>query len=374
MRSHVIKNTIVGTLLFSWILLFSGYPPAMASAEGWRFTTPCASNPGEEPVIARNGYLYTFGIGGYQWTTIDPKGTLGNWTTVLVTLYLGIRPGVATTSNLIYVAGGRTSSDGLVPPQNQLWYAGFNPDGSLVNIVVQDNPKLQTRRWFHSSLILKGRLYCFGGYSNSYRPAGALASVEFGSINSDSSVGPFQYTSSFSQISGAVFIAFNSGDTVYCFGSNPSQSTTYLEEAVLNPDGTLSPWILFAGPFPFAGPTVLTSRTTLFLVQNYNISTTPQPYNVTYKSGFNPTVGINNFLSASHTLTPRYNSIIATWNRFVFQLGGQNPNPPYDYYNSVELYDPDLADTTLFPDSSMVFPSQSMHILEIPSDVERKNE
>ena len=369
MQFHAIKNTIIGTLLFSWILLFSGYPPAMASAEGWRFTTPCASNPGEEPVIARNGYLYTFGIGGYQWTTIDPKGTLGNWTTKLVMLYGGLHPGVATTANLIYVTGGRPSTDVSVPPIKYLWYAGFNPDGSLANIVLQDTPKLQTARWYHSSLILNGRIYCFGGYNDSRGDVfGPLSSVEFGPINTDSSVGPFQYTSSFSQISGAVYTSFNFGDTVYCFGSDPQQSTTYLERSIQNPDGTLSPWSLIAGPFPFAGLTVLTSRTTLFVIQNYIGGS----YNNTYKTEVSPINGINNFIPVTHPLTLRSFNSMGTWNRFVYWMGGQTSTSASD--STVEFYDPDLADTELFSDPSMILPSQSAHILEIPLDMEKKNE
>ena len=337
-----------------WIMIFIflvalmiNYPPVFASAEGWKYMS---NFPGSynSPTFAHNGYFYNLQPDGYERAIIQPNGTLSNWTGIFWSSnnlpYIGYP--IATTSKMYYSTGGGSNLISY-PPDNRVTYGGFNPDETLTNPIIQNNPRMLTPRELHAALILNGNLYCFGGYSTNDPPNGSLSSVEFGSINMDSTVGPFQYTSSFSRISGAVNLAWNWGNNVYCLGTDPSQSTTYIETSILQPNGTLGPWSPIGNIYNFTGPAVLTSRTTLFLIQSsVNMSGNPS-----LKTMINPVNNsVNNWLSAPHTLTNRPSGTIGTWDRFVYWLGGYLNGAIY----TTEYYDPDLADTGLFPDANII--------------------
>ncbi len=357
------KVLLVITLLLG--VIFSNYPPAHASAEGWRLMSPCPGNANLSPTVTRNGYFYILQPGGYEMSLIQLDGTLSNWTVATWPNNDGLPyagDAVSTTANLIYVSGGG-SQNVFYPPGGQLGYVGFNPDGTLTNPVV-NVAVMKSARENLASLILNGNLYLFGGYSTNLPPNGALSSVEFGPINADSSVGPFQYTSSFSQINGAVSLAWNSGNVVYCLGTDPGQSTTYLEKATLQTNGTLSPWVIVGAPSSFAGQVVLTSRTTLFLIQNY----TGPIANNTFQSTFLPTTQtISNWMPAPPSLVSQPEGSIGTWDRFVYWLGGYNNGA----IHTAEIYDPDLADTGLFPDTNSIS-SDSLQIQEISLEGEKR--
>ncbi len=357
---RLVLGKFVNLMAMVLLISFLNYP-SVVLGEGWSYMS---SFPGDfdDPTLSRNSYFYTLGPGGYERSTINSDGTLSNWTVALWSsgglAYIG--GAVSTTANLIYESGGG-SQLAFAPLAGLIAYVGYNPDGTLTNPVVQHNPIMQSPRELHASIILNGNLYLFGGYSTNLPPSGALSSVEFGPINADSSVGPFQYTSSFSQISGAVSLAWSFGNSVYCLGIRDvgSTPTTFIERSTVQPNGTLSSWTVIGGPYQISGNAVLTSRTTLFVISGSN----GQTVNPTYQTGFEPASNVvGNFVPVPSTLVPHPSGDIGTWDRFVYCLGGYNNGT----IHITEIYDPDLADTGLFPDKdiSLHSPSQ-LQIKEI---------
>ncbi len=353
------------------------YPMTYASVlgEGWVLSssTEVFWSRGDAGIV-HNGYIYAFEYpSGYEWAPIQANGTLGNFTQVYFINSINNADNygmsVATSTSLIYGSGGGDGYDGD-PSYQGIWIAGFNADGSLTP--VSSAGTMLTPRCYHSSLVINGRFYAFGGYVAN-APLGPQATVEYAPINTDGTLSTFQYTNSFSTISGAVYLAWYNGSSVYCIGSgNVQQTTMFIERSIVQPDGSLSAWTTITGPYPFTGLTVLTGRTTLFVVQQNaagaSIITTAFGH-ANKIVQFNPLLNLI-FQSAPNTLHPRANPTIATWSRFVYLMGGFNTQTnSVDF--SVEVYDPDLAGTELFPDSDTFLKSSSpMDVKEIRLDTE----
>jgi hypothetical protein len=340
-------KTIFQKLLFFLLILCGSF--STVSAEGWSYTTPSPGPSfGGVSGIARASYLYTFGSNGYDQTTINSDGTLGTWTTILYPSQAGgaYGMGIATTSNLIYVSGGNSDDGGdLGSVTNGFWFAGFNLDGSL-NTTTFGGGYMLSSRWNFASLILNNYLYEFGGYADNAGVYSPLASVEYAPVNTNGTVSTFQYTSSFSKISGAVYLSWYMGNTVFCYGANEYQTVTYLERSIQQSNGTLSSWTVTGGPYSFAGLAALTQRTTLLVIQNFSSYTVLNP--VSKIPQFTPTLIQPNFISAPHTLSTHYQPSVISWDRFVYAING-GINEVYDpelpgYYNDFAL----AADTGSF--------------------------
>ncbi len=351
------------------------YPMAYASVlgEGWVLSTntEVGWTLGDAGIV-RNGYVYVFTYPSqYQWAPIQSNGTLGSFTIISFinssdnTGDVGMS--VATSTSLIYGSGG-SSGYGGDPGLSGVFSAGFNTDGSLTPVSSAGTMLIGRRN--HGSLVINGRFYAFGGYNNAV-PVSPLSSVEYAPINSDGTLSTFQYANSFSTISGPVNLAWYSGTTIYCAGcvGNWLPTTTYIEMSIIQSDGSLSAWTTLAGPYPVGGLTVLTGRTTLFVVQQ-SASVTTVFGHANKMVQYNPLVSGRSFQSAPNTLHPRSYPTIATWSRFVYLLGGFNTQTNgVDF--SVEVYDPDLAGTELFPDGDTFLKSSStMDIKEIRLDME----
>ncbi len=369
------KKTMKEKLTISMItlaLVCIIYPMAYASVlgEGWVLSTSTEAFWSYlDTGIARNGYIYAFLYPTwYEWAPVQSNGTLGSFTatTFINSINNADSDGmsVTTSTSLIYGSGGSSGYSGD-PIYSGVWFASFNADGSLTPVTSAGTMLIGRRN--HGSLVINGYYYAFGGYNNS-APAYPLSSVEYAPINTDGTLSTFHYTSSFSTINGPVNLAWYSGTTVYCAGEvgNFFPSTTYIERSIIQPDGSLSAWTTLAGPYPVGGLTVLTGRTTLFVVQQS--SGLGQANKM---EQFNPLLlSSRSFQLAPNTLHPRAAPTIATWSRFVYLLGGFNAQTNATDV-TVEIYDPDLAGTELFPDTDTFLKSSStMDIKEIRLDTE----
>ena len=172
----------------------------------------------------------------------------------------------------------------------------------------------------HGSIIINQRLYLLGGISkdtnNDEHP---VSSVEFGTINSPTSIGPFRLTTPFTSIQGQVYLAWNSGDTIYCYGTNPRGGC--IESAVIEPDGSIKQWTTEQDAIPFHGPSVLTNQKTLFTVQPHREG----GFNRCFKTQVDGKLRSMNWTMPQHTLKPRAHASLVSWGRFVYLIGGWNP-------------------------------------------------
>ena len=141
---------------------------------------------------------------------------------------------------------------------------------------------------------------------------------------------------------------------MFCFGNGAG---SWIEKSTQRPDGTLTSWIPVGGPYTFignpfsgslAGSVTLTVRSTLFIIEAGG---------QTYKTQINLGLSNPNFQPSSSSLFPPVGSSLASWDRFVYAVGGNATN-------NVEFYDPDLAGTELYPDASILPISSSS--IEIP--------
>jgi hypothetical protein len=319
---------------------------ASASAEGWQLQNAGTIWNNESPVLIRDGYLYILTVGSYYITPIDKYGSLGS-TQMIINNYLrnGYKGGsVATTEKLAITTGGYGGVER--PLQAEVRIINFKIDGSIDTVRIS-NYSVQIARVYHASLVINNRLYLLGGnYKDSGFNERPTSSVEYGTINSDSSIGPFVLTASFSNISGGVYLTWNSGDTVYCYGANTIGG--YIERAIVNLDGSLSKWTTLQGPIAFCGPTVLTNQNTLFTVQPHRGG----DYNNCFKSQINDDMKNLNWGFPAHTIKPRAGASLVSWDRFVYLIGGTN-GVTFDPENTAEMYDPNLTATELYEDPMM---------------------
>ena len=130
-----------------------------------------------------------------------------------------------------------------------------NPDGQSANLggafTVMSSGDGSLGRWqattsmaaprgMHAVALSGDYVYALGGYGGS----GYLNSVEWAAINSDGTLGPWQFTTSMTTPR-SEFAAVASGDYVYALGGHDRVADVALntvERAAINPDGTLGPW------------------------------------------------------------------------------------------------------------------------------------
>jgi hypothetical protein len=323
---------------------------ASASAEGWQMQNTGSIYNNGSPILIRNGYLYVLLAGQYLKTPVDKYGTLGLTETINNHFINGWAGGSVATTDRLAITSGGLGINSEQPYQQSIRIINFNTDGSIDTVRIS-NYSVKVGRVNHASLVFNNRLYLFGGiYKDSSFNEQLASSVEFGTINSDSSIGPFALTSPFSSINGPVYLAWNSGDTIYCYGAsvaylNPRSS---LERAIVLSDGTLSQWSTIQGNISFCGPTVLTKQQTLFTVQNYQTG----GYNNCFKAQIEGNINSLIWGFPQHTIKPRFAYSLVSWDRFVYIIGGNN-GITWDPENTAEMYDPNLTATELYEDSMM---------------------
>ncbi len=341
---------------------------SFASADGWKLYSEGGSGVygWSRPALVKDGYVYSFEYGGYFRAKLQEDGRFGEMTALSTAYGMGLEEcSVTATGNCIYFSGGRIGDSALKLNSDWVYYTFIDSQGYLSDPIATYN--LKSNRALHASLIVNNRLYVFGGYQyNLDIPGYALKSVEYADIDTTTGgiKGPFQYTFSFSTISGQVYLAFNRGNRIYCLGETsevPYHPGTgcWLEYADIQTDGSLGEWTALPGPFGFnAQLAVLTDSSTLFVV-GPPLDTKGHPAGRMDLSD-NEVEG-KYFRSAETSLIYRDHPAIATWSRFVYLLGGGSQA-------SYEVYDPDLTGTGLFADvHNPLF--QASESISIPMDL-----
>jgi len=133
--------------------------------------------------------------------------------------------------------------------------------------------QMKTPREFHETLVIKDKLYVFGGIGkwNTY-----YSSVEFTSSDPQSTTfGVWDSAPSFKKIMGPVVAVSRERNKVICLGVRLDRSTgerlVYLESSDIHSDGTLGEWSVLGGPYEIDFPVgaVFRPDRTLFVVGEY---------------------------------------------------------------------------------------------------------
>ena len=141
-----------------------------------------------KPFFAMNSILHNMRL--YAFATIYGDGHLSEFSTIVHTNWAYPGSSIATDTQYIYVTGGAPALS-TKPYYNYVWYGKLKEDGSLDLASYGSNPYyMKTNRAYHGSVVYNGRLYVLGGWDFSGEPN---QTVEYGVIQPDHSVGPFQY-------------------------------------------------------------------------------------------------------------------------------------------------------------------------------------
>jgi hypothetical protein len=336
--------------LLSFTLAFG-----FASADGWK--TYWGGFAGvNDPVFVNNGFLYKGGGIGYYRAKLQLDGSFGEMTSISTGLRMGLEYcSVATSGNWVYFIGGSVKETEY-PCSVGIYYTKIDSNNYLSDPV--QTYDLQIGRAKCASLIVGNNLYVFGGYSRvAFMPQYALSSNEYGVI--DTTYGGFttslKFTSSFSTISGTVYLAFNRGNRIYCLGEAAGTPGCYLEYTDIQSDGSLGKWTVLPGPFGFKPQlAVMTQSSTLFGVGPAGISGHP----AARMDISDNVIDGKYFRTATSSPINRSGPSITTWGRFVYLLGGYATA-------SYDIYDPDMTGTDLFEENNtpLIQASENINIL-----------
>lgn len=190
-------------------------------------------------------------------TTSSPPGSLGTWASATPHLATG-RWGHATAvyNGYIYVTGGCSAqtlngcSASLTDTQYALLCTNSNVGtdgcaaaGSIGNW--HSGSSYTANRWHHQSVVVNGYLYVIGGcgsrdFSNACLTN--LSDVQYAKINSDGSLGSYNYTNGFTGARYGHGVAVMNGYMYIFGGANNNTVLDNVEFASINTNGTLGAW------------------------------------------------------------------------------------------------------------------------------------
>jgi len=202
--------------------------------------------PTGDPMINQN-HLYLFGnykiftdpSNKVKYTRINKDGSLGLWqsTTSMLTARVYLR--TVTYNNVVYAIGGYTGTS-ITNITNSVEYAKIQADGSLGKWEFT-SPMNLPRAGFEA-VAFSGWVYAIGGIT----PTGVTNTVELAKIQSDGTLGSWQYTSSMiTSRTGFGIVEYN--NRIYALGGRTVTSpigvaTNTVEMVDVNSDGLLSAW------------------------------------------------------------------------------------------------------------------------------------
>jgi hypothetical protein len=362
---EVMKMKIKQWLKLSTLTLFIlcvSLTYSFASADGWKTYTEGAAG-GDNPAFVHSGYLYMCGGYAYFRAQLQSNGSFGEMTSLLTGNGMGLEHcAIATTGKWVYFVGGSIKASEY-PNSIGIYYTKIDENGYLSDPLSDPsaNHHLIIGRANCASLFVGDKLYVFGGYgTTTYMPQYALSSNEYGVI--DTTYGGFttslKFTSSFSTISGTVYLAFNRGNRIYCLGEAAGTPGCYLEYTDIQSDGSLGKWTVLPGPFGFKPQlAVMTQSSTIFGVGPAGVSGHPA---ARMDISDNVIAG-KYFRTATSSPISRNNPTIASWGHYIYLLGG-------DGLVGYDVYDPDMTGTDLFEENNSPL-IQASESINVPMDL-----
>ncbi len=196
----------------------------------------------QHSAVAYNGYLYVLGGQGTSsviYAPIAANGTIGTWATgtslATTTWYFP----AAAYNGYLYVFGGS------VPPNNttsSVIYAQINTNGSIGSW--NYTTALPVKLTYHAGVIRNGYVYLIGG-DNEVPGTNGTSSVSYAKMNSDGTVGQWSYTTALPAIRFNETAVAN-GDYIYVVGGftdTVGSVTSSVLYAPINSDATVGSWV-----------------------------------------------------------------------------------------------------------------------------------
>lgn len=308
-----------------------------------------------------NGAIYAVGgfNGGFleyvDRTGINPDGTLGQWilddNPTTVGRYIHA---LAKVGKKIYVIAGHNEHTGT--GLDDVEWTTVNPDGSLKKWQKDKNTLLH-RRYGHSAFTNNNFMYAAGGVDGPY-----LSSIEFTRIDASGKIGEWRYTTPLNEPrESAVSLAHN--NNLYIIGGSNAQGfKNSVMRAVIKKDGNLGYWTDKSG----AEQLIEKKEAVLFkdiLIMSANLNEyfnegksylNSKIYDMA-EVAYQKVIAINPYfmdtyqnLSAVYIRSKRYDDAIAALDKAI----AKKKDYPYSYYNKACVYalqnKTDLAISSLF--------------------------
>jgi N-acetylneuraminic acid mutarotase len=175
--------------------------------------------PSKQPLIIWTGFLVFLCIGASSTAMVE---ILDSPSTIVPPTITVVQGSVPTTSNNSQSPSAPTSRWNFINPE--LW--------------VEDSSLLTPRAYFEA-IAINGFIYAVGGRNGNER----LSSVEYVKVNSDRSLGTWQYTSSLNSPR-SMFAVVHANGYLYAIGGEDGTGNVYdtIERATILSDGSLSNW------------------------------------------------------------------------------------------------------------------------------------
>ncbi|MDB5182176.1 MAG: hypothetical protein JWP13_939, partial [Candidatus Saccharibacteria bacterium] len=327
------------------------------SLGAWQTTTnlPATYTDLTDNIGVYNGYLYIIGGVGPSATAntwyipINANGSLGSTWTAGTPLWQNLAgAGTFAYRGFMYVLGGTDGFPGQCNTAclNTVRYASLNADGSLG--AWTSTTSFATGRYWGRAIAHNGYIYIVGGAGS----GGFLNSVEYAPINADGTLGTWRATTGFT--SGRYgHVSYIYRGYIYVMGGwIGGTGVGYMNDvqyAQVNADGTVGDWETTT---TFATGRNYTSGASwngyLYVMGGYNPNSTPVNFNDTQYAKVDPP-GMTTTSEAVTSLGVAANGVTAGYtvaaNGYVYNLGGYQ-NGTGDYTNIVK-FAPINADGTL---------------------------
>ena len=262
--------------------------------------------------------------GGIEFATDEIKrGTLtgginGSWTASSNLITAREMHSAETYNGYAYVIGGYSGTTAL----DSVGYAPINSDGSLGTW--QFTSSFTNPRYGHATTVYNGYMYLVGGNQGADV---ILGDMQYAKINADGTLGPWQATSSLAGVRQQLSLSAYNG-YLYALGG-ASSATNYqnnTQYAKINADGTIGTWqagTTLTGTRAFHAAEV--SNGYIYAMGGKNISALST---VEY-ARINADGTLGSWATTSAMLAGRSNHASATYNGYVYVIGGLNGSSSY---------------------------------------------
>jgi hypothetical protein len=213
---------------------------ADGTIDSWNTTTPFTTARGNHTSIVHNGYVYV--IGGYddtnefndvQYAKINADGTIDSWNTT--TPFTTARFGHTSVvhNGYVYVIGGNDGSNRL----NDVQYAKINANGTVGTW--NSTTPFTTGRAGHTSVVHNGYLYVLAG---SIDGNNHLNDVQYAKINTDGTIGSWNSSTPLAIERTEQTSVVHNGYVYVIGGIDVSNYLNDVQYGKINADGTVGPW------------------------------------------------------------------------------------------------------------------------------------
>ncbi|MFC1849895.1 Kelch repeat-containing protein [candidate division CSSED10-310 bacterium] len=212
------------------------------SIDSWNFTTSLSNPRSNQTSIVYNDYLYAMGGDRYQslswveFARINENGTIGSFRLTSSFQEYRLAHTSVVYNGYLYVLGGLVNNNDECI--NDVLFTEIKSDGTLGQW--RFTTSFNGERYGAGSAVYNGFVYIIGGHNLIHYHD----DVQFTAINSDGTVGNWQFTSSL-----PIPVASRAAEVHKGYIFVTASQNSLIEYAKINPDGTINPWEVSATTF-----------------------------------------------------------------------------------------------------------------------------